>query len=349
MLRSSTKRLPSALLLRALSTITSPGPTVTVATGKSVAPAGLQVGTEEEVQRLHEVLRDGRVVVLTGAGVSTESGIPDYRSPGRPPHTPLQHKDFVQHAATRQRYWARSFAGWPTISRAQPSLAHRVIAALEQRGVVSHVITQNVDSLHSKAGTQHVTELHGRLADVVCTGCGHVEPRADFQTRLADANPHWPQPSSSTATTTTRATTTTPTTHRSDQERPDGDVAIERDTSTFVVPTCVRCGCHAVVTPSTPNVRIPYLRPGVVLFGDTVPPAVSREAIEAVANADALVVAGSSLTVWSGFRFARQATERRIPLVLLNHGPTRADTLPYAIKIDANIGLTLEAAAARGL
>jgi len=219
-------------------------------------------------------------VVLTGAGVSTGSGIPDYRDRhGNWKNAqPIQFGDFVRNEDYRKRYWARSFLGWRRFSAAQPNDAHRALATLEEQGRVDTLITQNVDRLHSEAGSRRVIDLHGNLGLVRCLVCGKSQTRRNFQRCLKDANPDW---------------------HAAVfHYRPDGDAELaEGSSSGFVVPDCRRCGG--------------LLKPDVVMFGESVPKERVQQAGEAVARADALLVVGSSLMVYSGFRFTRQAHASR--------------------------------------
>lgn len=247
--------------------------------------------------------RRRRWVVITGAGCSTASGIPDYRDRAgawkrRPP---VQIRDFLASEAARRRYWARSLAGWPQFASAEPNAAHRSLARLERAGRVAHLITQNVDGLHQKAGSRQVTDLHGRLDVVECLGCRAETPRTLFQERLQGENPDWVTPAALSA--------------------PDGDADLEGvDFSTFQVPACERCGG--------------LLKPAVVFFGDAIPAARSRAALAMVQAADAILVVGSSLMVWSGFRLVRAAAEAGLPVGAVNLGRTRADEL-LSFKFDA--------------
>jgi len=242
-----------------------------------------------------------RLAVLTGAGVSTRSGIPDYRDEqGEWKRArPVEFRPFMTDVKVRKRYWARSTVGWPIISQAQPNDAHRALARLGASGVVSLLITQNVDGLHAKAGSPDVIDLHGRLDTVRCMACGHTLPRADLQRQLLASNPSWAEIEGRVA--------------------PDGDVDIEgRDFSGFVVPDCPRCEG--------------ILKPDVVFFGENVPRERVDRAFEGVANADALLIVGSSLMVYSGFRFAEAAATAGKPIAAINLGRTRADHL-LALKI----------------
>ncbi|HET7434328.1 MAG TPA: NAD-dependent protein deacetylase [Thermoanaerobaculia bacterium] len=271
------------------------------------------------MDQLHDLIaRAKRLVVLTGAGCSTESGIPDYRSPGGAwtRHKPIYYSAFVRSAEVRRFYWARSFRGWPRFAAAQPNDAHRALASLEEHGKVHQLITQNVDDLHQEAGSRAVVQLHGRNRLVVCLDCGAEFPRAVVQERLAQLNAEWLA--------------------RAPWERlrgdeadfaPDGDADVARElVGDFQVPECARCGG--------------VLKPAVVFFGESVPREKVAYAMNRVEEADALLVAGSSLTVWSGFRFARRAAERGIPIGIVNIGPTRADDLAQ-MKVEAKVGAVL--------
>ena len=249
------------------------------------------------------IQRHPRLAVLTGAGVSTGSGIPDYRdSLGEWKRArPVEFRPFMTDPKVRQRYWARSVVGWPIISRAQPNDAHRALARLEALEFVQILITQNVDGLHSAAGSRSVIDLHGRIDDVRCMKNGHLLSRAELQRQLLAGNPTWAEIQGRVA--------------------PDGDVDIEgRDYSGFIVPDCPQCGG--------------ILKPDVVFFGETVPRERVDRAFEGVANADALLVVGSSLMVYSGFRFAEAAAAAGKPIAAVNLGRTRADHL-LALKISA--------------
>ena len=237
-----------------------------------------------------------RLFVLTGAGCSTGSGIPDYRDEqGAWKRTPpVTYQAFVGDGITRRRYWARSLVGWPRIAQAQPNAAHRALAALEAQGRCSQLLTQNVDGLHQAAGSRAVIDLHGRLDAVVCLGCGALSSRADVQRRLAEANPAWAGLAAGAA--------------------PDGDADLEdRDFATFQVPACDACGG--------------MLKPDVVFFGENVPRARVDAAMAGLAQADGMLVVGSSLMVYSGLRFVHAAVRAQIPVAAVNLGRTRADDL----------------------
>lgn len=253
-----------------------------------------------------------KITVISGAGVSTESGIPDYRDDdGNWKRTaPLQHGEFVQSIAVRRRYWARSLIGWPMFVAAAPSAAHKALARLERTGKLACLVTQNVDGLHQRGGSRHVIDLHGRLDRVVCLECGNRTPRDVLQRRLAAANPAWAALQARIA--------------------PDGDADLEyRDFDAFEVPACEMCGG--------------ILKPDVVFYGGSVPRQRSEQALAAVTGADGVLVAGSSLMVWSSFRLVRAASQRGIDLAAINRGHTRADAL-FALKCDAECGTLLGAA-----
>lgn len=251
------------------------------------------------------------VFVLTGAGVSTNSGIPDYRGADGEwkRRAPITYQAFVQDPTMRARYWARSFVGWPVVASARPNQAHLALATLEAQGKVSMLVTQNVDGLHSRGGQRNVIDLHGRIDQVVCLACGTRLPRASVQTMLADAHPEWTSITASAA--------------------PDGDADLEQlDFTTFIPPPCPRCGG--------------LLKPDVVFFGENVPRARVEAAAAALQRSDAMLVAGSSLMVYSGFRFARMARESGLPLAILTRGITRADDLA-TLKLHADCEATLAA------
>jgi len=270
------------------------------------------------------IARSRRLVVLTGAGCSTESGIPDYRSPGGAwsRHKPITFSAFVRSAEVRRFYWARSFRGWPRFDRARPNAAHHALAELESRGQVHQLITQNVDDLHQEAGSRAVVQLHGRNRLVVCLECGVETPRAAMQKRLAELNGDWLARTSWERLDADEA-----------DFAPDGDAEVAASVvGGFQVPECRRCGGP--------------LKPAVVFFGESVPPEKVRHAMQRVDEADALLVVGSSLTVWSGFRFARRAAERGVPIAIVNVGPTRADELA-SLKIEERCGEVLAQTMAR--
>ena len=237
-----------------------------------------------------------RIFVLTGAGCSTDSGIPDYRDDegGWKRAQPVTYQAFMGEAATRRRYWARSLVGWPRIASARPNVAHRALAQLEERGQCELLLTQNVDGLHQAAGSHAVVDLHGRLDMVRCMACEQRTPRADLQRRLVERNPAWAALVADSA--------------------PDGDADLEgRDFDAFDVPECEACGG--------------VLKPDVVFFGENVPQERVRTAMDHLQQADAMLVVGSSLMVWSGFRFVHAAVREGIPVGAVNLGRTRGDDL----------------------
>jgi len=247
--------------------------------------------------------RHRRLLVLTGAGCSTASGIPDYRDEGGAwkRARPVLFQDFVSDPATRKRYWARSLVGWRHFGRAAPNDAHRALARLETAGRVELLVTQNVDGLHQAAGSGAVLDLHGRLDTVRCLGCHSTFARAALQETLLALNPDWAELGAAIA--------------------PDGDADLDRhDFASFGVPNCPRCGG--------------ILKPDVVFFGESVPRARVAAAMAAVDAADAVLVVGSSLMVLSGYRFARRAAESGKPVAAVNLGRTRADDL-LALKVEA--------------
>ncbi|HWH28745.1 MAG TPA: NAD-dependent protein deacetylase [Mycobacteriales bacterium] len=260
---------------------------------------------------LVDIVSAGDVAVLTGAGISTESGIPDYRGPTGTarPATPMTYQVFTGSDAARQRYWARSHLGWRVIARARPNAGHAAVTALQAAGLVRGVITQNVDGLHTAAGTREVVELHGNLDRVVCLHCGDVSGREHLDERLRDANRDW------TAEVTA--------------VNPDGDVALA-DTARagFRVVGCLLCGG--------------VLKPDVVFFGETVPADRVQRCFELVEGCRALLVLGSSLTVMSGYRFVLRAAQNGTPVAVVNCGPTRGDG-KAAVRVDAPLGAVLPA------
>ena len=264
-------------------------------------------------ERLVSFLRaHPRVTALTGAGISASSGIPTYRDKsGRWLRSePIQHQAFIASETARKRYWGRSMAGWPAVQAARPNEAHRALARLESLGTVTTVITQNVDRLHQRAGSRDVIDLHGRLDRVVCLDCGNGQHRETLQHRLTAANP------------TLHA--------RSARPRPDGDADIADDLVTSVtVPECLACKG--------------VLMPDVVFFGGSVPRERVDLGMQAIANSDGLLVIGSSLTVYSGYRFCRRAHSLGKPIAIINPGVTRADDLA-ALKLTEDCGPLLSRA-----
>jgi len=255
-----------------------------------------------------KLLRHRSWVALTGAGISTDSGIPDYRGPTSIRATPMQYSEFVGSLDAQQRYWARSYLGWRRIGHAKPNAGHRALADLETAGLAG-VITQNVDGLHASAGSRRLITLHGDIATVICLDCGNRSARTELQDRLADANPQLNEP---------------PVLEHAEL-RPDGD-AVARDWQQFRLAGCLQCGGR--------------LKPDVVFFGESVPKARVKAAYALVERADVLVVLGSSLTVMSGLRFVRHQARQQQPVVIINRGPTRGDDLA-TVKIDSGCSETL--------
>jgi NAD-dependent SIR2 family protein deacetylase len=273
------------------------------------------MATRESIHaRLHRWIADHhRVFALTGAGCSTASGIPDYRDDQgewkrRPP---VMIQAFRTQEAVYRRYWARAYAGWPSFTTAAPGAAHRAFAAWEAAGTLVRLVTQNVDGLHQRAGSRAVLDLHGRLDVVVCLGCGERMSRATLQAVMAAANPRWEAVPAAA---------------------PDGDADVEAAViGSFQAPRCERCGG--------------LLKPDVVFFGENVPGERYEDARAALAGADALLVAGSSLMVYSGFRFVRLAHEAGVPIAIVNRGLTRGDELA-ALKVEGDVGIILSDAIA---
>ncbi|MBL8739911.1 MAG: NAD-dependent protein deacetylase [Myxococcales bacterium] len=255
------------------------------------------------------MLDGARMVALTGAGMSTDSGIPDYRGPesSKRPRKPIQHADFIRSEAARKRYWARAMIGWPRFIAARPNQAHVALARLEGAGLVPSTITQNVDRLHQAAGSRSIIELHGALAEVRCLACGAIEPRDRLQQRLEALNPELDSAAATIA--------------------PDGDADLPPE----MIEGVRICSC---------SVCDGVLKPNVVFFGDNVAKPIVEDAFARVEAADVLAVLGSSLHVYSGYRFVKRAHERGIPVVIVNQGPTRGDDLA-ALRVDAPLGVVL--------
>ncbi len=258
---------------------------------------------------LHTLCKDGSVAVLSGAGISTESGIPDYRGPDtrENDHTPIRYREFVEEADTRRHYWARSAVGWPTFDAATPNRGHRALAHLEAAGVINGIITQNVDRLHQEAGSERVIELHGALAEVVCIDCGVRTSRHAIQKRLLAMNPGWTQQAAELA--------------------PDGDADLPRSaTQSFRIPSCRACDG--------------VLKPNVVFFGESTAPSPVDRAWALLEESDSLLVVGSSLSVYSGYRFVRGAAQNGQPVGIVNLGKTRGTPLAQ-VHVDGKTGEVL--------
>lgn len=256
---------------------------------------------EYGLEHARALITGKQLLVLTGAGISTDSGIPDYRGAGRVARHPLTFDDFMGSKQNQARYWARSYVGWSRVEKAQPNPGHLALAKAEQQGRVFSIITQNVDGLHQKAGSQKVLELHGRLDRVLCTGCGDILSRPELDARISQLNPEVNR-------------------FQDVEFTPDGDAEVEVGKN-FRVPECGFCGAH--------------YKPDVVFFGEQVP--LSRvEAAEGLLNhAEAILVAGTSLTVNSGLRLVKRAHKRGIPIVIVNQGETKADQIA-SVKLSAN-------------
>ena len=272
-------------------------------------------------ERLVEVLRGGNVTVLTGAGLSTESGIPDYRgSDGRRRVMPMTYGEFVASPANRQRYWARSFVGWRRFAEAGPNDGHRAVADCQRLGVVRAIMTQNVDGLHQDAGARDVLELHGNLDRARCLNCGETTGRHELDVRLREANPNFEESAGVGAGEAGPG---------GDVEiRPDGDVVLSDEAVLgFHPPRCLVCNSD-------------LLKPDVVFFGESVPKPLVEQSCSHVDASAGLVVLGSSLQVMSGYRFVRRAAANGIPVAIVTRGPSRGD-VQATIRLDAPLGVTL--------
>jgi NAD-dependent SIR2 family protein deacetylase len=256
-----------------------------------------------ESPELVALLAGRRVAVLTGAGISTDSGIPDYRGPDSPPSNPMTIGQFTSDAVFRQRYWARNHVGWRHMDDTAPNAGHRALASLEHAGVVTGVITQNVDLLHTKAGSANVINLHGTYAQVICLSCGHTMSRAALAEELEGLNPGFIERAEAIGGLAVA---------------PDAD-AVVADTTSFHYLDCPRCAG--------------MLKPDIVYFGESVPKDIVAQAYSLIDQAEALLVAGSSLTVFSGYRFVRHAAALGIPVAIVNRGQTRGDDLA-TVKVD---------------
>lgn len=271
------------------------------------------VPRDDSLEQLLALLHERRFAVLSGAGCSTDSGIPDYRGPqgSLRRRRPIEYQEFLHSETARRRYWARSTLGFSTLSGAQPNVAHHALATLEQTGRITGLITQNVDGLHGAAGSQRLVELHGSIHFVRCLSCGHRSERAALQQSLLSQNPNL--------------------TNVPFESAPDGDADIEtRLYDGFVIPACVNCGG--------------LIKPDVVFFGENVARNVVDAAWQILADAEALLVVGSSLALYSGLRFLRGAASRNLPIAIVNLGPTRGDELA-AVRMNAAVGPVLRALA----
>ena len=279
------------------------------ARGPAPTAPWLTGGPADTVAEIAGLIGAGGVVVLSGAGLSTESGIPDYRGPTGLTRRaePMTYQAFTGAPSARQRYWARSHLGWRHIARATPNQGHHAVAELQRRGLLGGIITQNVDGLHQQGGARDVIELHGSLSRVICLGCGERTPRDELDQRLRAANPAWDA--------------------QARQVNPDGDAVLDDgDTGHFQVVDCLRCAGA--------------LKPDVIFFGENVPPGRVADCYALVSAARALLVLGSSLTVMSGYRFVRHAARLGIPVAIINQGATRGDAQATHI-LDAPLGPAL--------
>ncbi|MCB1669656.1 MAG: NAD-dependent protein deacetylase [Gammaproteobacteria bacterium] len=266
------------------------------------------------ISRLVEFIQaHPRLLVLTGAGCSADSGIPTYRDDQGTwqRSTPIRHQDFIDSEASRRRYWTRSLVGWPAVRDAAPGPAHGALAALENQGLVRLLVTQNVDRLHQRAGQRQVVDLHGRLDQVVCLACGHVSSRDEVQQQLLELNPRLAADSAAVSLA------------------PDGDADVpERWVDTLRIPECRYCGGT--------------LKPNVVFFGGSVDRDLVAFVYDEIEASDAVLVVGSSLMVFSGYRFCRHAAQQHKPIACINRGRTRADDL-FSLKLEQECGAVLEA------
>ncbi|KGJ71721.1 NAD-dependent deacetylase [Cryobacterium roopkundense] len=266
----------------------------------------------DQLDAVAAILRNKQTVVLTGAGLSTDSGIPDYRGEGAPVRNPMTFQTFASNERARKRYWAGSHLGWRHFRAAQPNLGHDSLVLLEQSGIVSGIITQNVDGLHTRAGSRHVVELHGSMDRVICLVCGQAFGRDSVAARLEEANPLLNTPEAV-------------------RLAPDGDADVD-DIDGFSIPACTVCGG--------------MLKPNVVFFGEFVPAERFAAAQSLVQGADALIIAGSSLAVNSGIRLLEQARRRKLPIIVINRGATKGDGRAV-LKLDAGTSETLAGLADR--
>lgn len=274
-----------------------------------------RLGTEEDLRVF--IAAHPSLFVITGAGISHASGIPVYRDEigTWKGNTPIQHGDFLAEESTRKRYWARSFRGWPTVNRAKPNSAHQALADLEDKGYVSTLVTQNIDRLHQRAGHRDVIDLHGRLDEVLCMDCATTTSRAEIQERLERLNPNFEELQQQALV-----------------PAPDGDAEVSQESiSQVVVPDCPNCAG--------------VLKPNVVFYGGSVNKEKVNNLYDRLQQASAVLVVGSSLMVYSSYRFCKFADDRKIPIVCVNKGLTRADAM-YQFKVNAECGQTLQAVAA---
>jgi NAD-dependent SIR2 family protein deacetylase len=267
----------------------------------------LSVAAQFSIDFVREKIAGKKIIALTGAGISTDSGIPDYRGEGKVARHPMTYDVFMGSKEAQIRYWARSFVGWNRIAESEPNRGHFALADAERSGSVAGIITQNVDQLHQKAGSKSVIDLHGRLDMVRCVNCGHQMSRYDLDLLLTELNPGVSKDNAIEFT-------------------PDGDAEVEI-AADFNIPSCPKCAG--------------VLKPDVVFFGESVPSARVEIAMAKLDEADVLLIAGTSLAVNSGLRFAKRAARASKPIVIVNIGPTKADDIAFA-KIESSTSLALE-------
>ena len=283
-----------------------------------VSPAPPSGDDREVLARIRDLLAGAPFALLTGAGLSTDSGIPDYRGPDSPPRSPMTYQEFVGDAANRRRYWARNHIGWSHMRHADPNQGHYSAAELERRGYLTGLITQNVDRLHQDAGSSNVVDLHGRYDQVICLDCGRTYSRRLLAGVFEELNPGFLERAAASGLV---------------EMAPDADATVEDQAliSSFVVAVCPACGGT--------------LKPDFVYFGENVPKDRVERSYGMVDQAAALVVAGSSLTVMSGLRFVRHAAKESKPVVIINRGPTRGDD-KATIKLETGVSQALDYLAA---
>jgi NAD-dependent SIR2 family protein deacetylase len=275
----------------------------------AVGPGALAAGELEDLEKAAMALGGKLLAVLTGAGLSTDSGIPDYRGPQAKPRNPMTYQEFIGNAANRRRYWARNHIGWSQLRHADPNAGHAAVALLEKRGLLAGLITQNVDRLHEDAGSVNVVDLHGRYDQVICLENGHVFSREFLSLILEELNPGFLDAALAAGLV---------------EMAPDADATLEDPglIEQFVVAVCPACGGT--------------LKPNFVYFGENVPKERVERAYSMVDEAGAVLVAGSSLTVMSGFRFVKHAAKSGKPVVIINRGTTRGDVLAH-VKVEAGV------------
>jgi NAD-dependent SIR2 family protein deacetylase len=295
-----------------------PGGSTRLATSRTLPLETHDLGTFDD---LVDLVSGGGVVVLSGAGLSTESGIPDYRGPdGTRRVEPMTYGEFAGSSAARRRYWARSYIGWQRFNAAEPNDGHRVVTELQRSGYVDAVITQNVDGLHQAAGARDVVELHGSLDRAVCLTCGEVTSRLGLHERMTEANPGFMERFAEAAAAVGS--------QWGEQVRPDGDIVLEDSlVESFHPPRCLVCGNDTV-------------KPDVVFFGESVPKTLVEQCFSLVESAGAVLVLGSSLAVMSGYRFVRRAHQRGVPVAIVTRSATRGDA-EATVRLHAPLGPTL--------